>query len=54
MSNDVYLAMARKAYEQYGRLSAPYLQRKLNISYNKAIEIIGIVTKELINNKVRD
>ena len=40
--------LAKQWYEDFGRLSAPYLQRKLKISYTKALELIAIVTKELI------
>jgi DNA segregation ATPase FtsK/SpoIIIE-like protein len=46
--NEAHLAVAREAHAKHGRLSAPYLQRKLKISYIKAVEIIAIVTKELI------
>jgi len=49
--SEAHLAIAREAHTKYGRLSAPYLQRKLMISYTKAVEIIAIITKELINKR---
>ena len=52
--NDTHLEIARQSYEKYGRLSATYLQRKLMISYTKALEIIAIVKEELINKRLLD
>jgi len=35
-----HMDVLRNTYEQYGRLSASYLQRKLRISYERAIKLI--------------
>ena len=37
--------LAKQWYEDFGRLSPAFLQRKLKISYNKAIELITIITE---------
>ena len=37
--------LAKAWREEHGKLSPSFLQRKLKISYNKAIELITIVTE---------
>ena len=34
--------------KQFGLMSTAYLQRKLKISYTKAVEIVSIATEDLI------
>lgn len=42
------IQLARKWHEEHGRLSAPFLQRKLQVNYSKAIELIELIKKDLI------
>jgi len=44
MKESEMVHITKKIYEENGHLSAPYLQRKLKVSYTKALELISIVT----------
>jgi hypothetical protein len=53
LNNSEMLQLARQWHEKHGRLSAPFLQRKLQVNYSKAIELINLIKNETILNNLR-
>ena len=46
--NETFLVEARKWHKKHGKLSIPFLQRKLQINYTKSKELIKLIEKEMI------
>ena len=51
LEEDPNITYARNAFRKVGRLSAPYLQMKLKVSYREAMDIIQrVVSEEVVQH----
>ena len=46
--NETFLVEAREWHKKHGKLSIPFLQRKLQINYTKSKELIKLIEKEVL------